>query len=162
MRRNWMIGALVLMVTALAAGDVLAKGRGRGGPGRGQGALGGTGPGAGLDLTAEQQQRLAKLRAEHSAQMAETRAALQVKRTELRALWLADSPDRQAILAKQAEMEPLRAKLRQARVDHRLVVHTLLTPEQRVRWADRPGRGRGMGPGCGQGGRGRGLGSGGW
>jgi Spy/CpxP family protein refolding chaperone len=137
------------------------------GPGMGQGmghGPGMRGPGVdrleALGLDASQQKQVEELRAEHQKSVEPARAKLQTLRTELRALWQAERPERNTILAKQDEMEKQRAQLREARVDLRLAIQKLLTPEQRKQAAsllqDRPGRGafgrgrhgRGGHPGC--------------
>jgi Spy/CpxP family protein refolding chaperone len=116
------------------------------------------GPGffAYLGLTAEQQQQVAALRSAMLEQTSDTRAQLEAKRSEMRALWTVDSPDRDAIVAKHAEMSELREALRIAHVDFKLAVYGLLTAEQRSKLAALPG------PGCGWGcrGHGRGMGAG--
>ncbi len=153
------------LASLLVAGAAWAGGPGGGpcgrgmGPGMGQGG----GPGAGmglymverLGLDEAQQKQVEALRAEHLARVEPVRAKLDGLRAELQALWQAERPDRGAILAKQDEMEKQRVQLREARVDLRLAVQKLLTPEQRARAAelkkDRPGRGkhgRGGHPGC--------------
>ena len=77
---------------------------------------------------------------------------MQSLRQELHALWQAETPDREAILAKMEEMDAMRDSLRDARrqqrVDVRLSVLQVLTPEQREKWvelrqemrSERPGR----------------------
>lgn len=156
---------IVAIVLTMAGADALARGgrRGRmraGGPGMGPGAV------AALNLTADQRQQLVKLRAEHQAQVAPLRAELGVKRAELQVLWVADELDAAAVRDKSAEIEKLRSRLHDSRVQHRLAVAAILTPEQRQQMARVRGhgpRGRG-GPGmmmCNRrGGRGKGAGFG--
>jgi Spy/CpxP family protein refolding chaperone len=162
------------LVVLMAAGAAWAGGPGRGlgpcgqgkGPGMGPGNVSG-GPGAGLGLRGlerlgldeVQQKQIEALRAEHLARVEPVRVKLDGLRAELQALWQAERPDRGALLAKQADMEIQRQALREARVDLRLEVLRLLTPEQRARAAefmkDRPGRGK-----SGHGRHGRGTGPG--
>ena len=110
-----------------------------------------------LDLTEEQQGAVKALRLEMREEMTDVRAALKDKRAELGALWKAEAPDRSAILAKMAELGDLRQAMRTRKVDFRLAVHALLSPEQRVRAAELfahhgpGGRGRGHGKGHGKG-----------
>ncbi len=52
-----------------------------------------------VTLTAEQQQKIAKLRAEKITKMATPQAKLTVLRSELRAIWLSDAPVRKKIAA---------------------------------------------------------------
>jgi Spy/CpxP family protein refolding chaperone len=89
--------------------------------------------------------------------LVDVKAQLREKKDQLRELWLQDSPSEKSILAKHKEMEPLRAKIRERQIKHRLEVHKLLTPEQRTKLrelADERGKGRGMGRGKGRGGPG--------
>ncbi|HOX43531.1 MAG TPA: Spy/CpxP family protein refolding chaperone [Myxococcota bacterium] len=150
------LGLALLLVTGAAwaggPGDGGCRcGMGMGhGPGMGQGR----GPGAGLGLRMQerlgldeaQQKQVEALRADHQKAVEPARAKLDALRAEMQALWQAERPDRGAILAKQDEMEKQRALLREARVDLRLSIQKLLTPEQRAKAAelqkDRPGRGK--------------------
>ncbi|MGI5862047.1 MAG: Spy/CpxP family protein refolding chaperone [Myxococcales bacterium] len=129
-----------------------AKGHGKGHWGRGL---------ASLDLQPEQRERIKAMRAEMAERAAPVREMVKAKKAELRTLWMADAPDRNAILAKQEEILRLRRELRVARVDHRLALLQVLTPEQRAelikRMEDGPKQrrhgkhGRGFGPGDGAG-----------
>jgi Spy/CpxP family protein refolding chaperone len=94
-----------------------------------------------LGLSADQQKQVTALRSKHEADVAPLRAQIEEKRAELQALWSALSPDRRAIHAKQAEMEPLREKIQAAHVDFQLAVQKVLTPEQRERWTSMRGPG---------------------
>jgi len=167
-RYEMMLGALALVgaLVLVTAGDASARGRGpgrRGGKGIGQGH----GMFQALNLTAEQQRQMIRLRAAMQEDMIEVRDKLRQRRAEMRALWAADEPDEAAILAKQDEMEPLRRQLRVRGVKFRLAVRELLTPEQKARLQQLisngglgfgRGYGRGYGPGDGYGpGYGRGV-----
>ncbi len=75
------------------------------------------------------------------------------KRDALRTLWLAPTPDRDAILEAQKEMRILRDTLQDKMTAYRLEALNVLTPEQREKLQSaKPGRGfgpgRGMGPGA--------------
>ncbi len=158
------LAGAVLFMSAAA----LAFGPGHGGPGAGgscpgMGSGGGMGRGAGmgpgfgwhaqaLGLNTEQQKQVTALESKLEADVAPLRAQIATKRTELQALWNAPAPDRKAILAKQAEMEPLREKIRTAQIDFHLSVQKVLTPEQREAWTKMRGAGPwggGRGPGGG-------------
>lgn len=177
MKRYLLIGGLVVMVGLLVSADVYARGKGR------CGCMGSRGPGVGpaaaanLDLDENQQKKLSELREEHARSIATIRDELDARRAELQELWSAERPDRGAILAKHAEMDLLRRKLREARVDHRLAVQDILTSDQRARLLKLLGQGPaggcpgmghcpcgmdchgcGMGPGAGCGKRLRGVG----
>jgi Spy/CpxP family protein refolding chaperone len=115
----------------------------------------GAGPGwraQALGLSADQQKQVSALQSRFDADVAPVHAQMAAKRSELQALWSAPAPDRRAILAKQAEMEPLREKIRTAQVDFQLAVQKVLTPEQREAWTNMRGPGHcrgGQGPGGG-------------
>ena len=147
----------ILAAGLLMAGTALARGPGRGlgGPpheGWGMGPCGGGfGPRMAtmLDLTEAQRGQIDKLRQTMEQQTAEARVALFGNRDELHALWTQDDPQRDEILAKQAEMDVYRQALREAMVDFRLAMHAVLTTEQRakVKAMGPMGRGRRGPPG---------------
>jgi len=115
------------------------------------------------NLTAQQQQQIQALRVATFDQVAPLRRDLMVKRGELRSLWAAPKPDRDAILKKQAEMDEIRQKIRKAHTEERLAMTKILTPEQRAAMPPGgPGLGRGgrQGGMCGGLGGGRGMGRG--
>lgn len=126
------------------------------------------GPGkhfAALDLSPQQKQQIDQSRNVAMKQAEPLRAQMDQKMNELRNLWRADRLDRGTIVHKQAELDAIRDKQRNIWTDFRLQVHAVLTPEQRIKWADhvsgRPGfgdrhgrgwmhdghKGRGFGPG---------------
>ena len=148
----------VAVAVLLASSSVFAFGPGHDGPGPEGGCMhGGMGRGPGwraqsLNLSAEQQKQVAALESKRDADMAPVRAQMDQKRSELQARWSAPSPDRGAIVAKQAEMEPLREKMRSAQIDFRLAFQKLLTPAQREQWSSGPQCARGGGSGAGGGG----------
>lgn len=152
MNRHLMLTGTLALAAALTAIPAFAGG------GRGHRR----GPGFGLkllekvDATAEQRAQIEALKDEMRQELAPVREAMQAKREEMRALWSAETPDRDAILAKHAEMDEVRSALRARRVEFRLAVQQILTPEQRARLAElrperghRGGRGFGKGPGHG-------------
>jgi Spy/CpxP family protein refolding chaperone len=171
MRRTLSTAILTVAAFTLVSTTAFAQGWGKG-RGRGCGMGMGCGKGRGMmmagpPLTATQLQQVQALRAAVFEETAETQQALDEKRAEMRALWLAETPDRDAIRSKHAEMDELRQALRTAHVDFKLAVHALLTPEQRSQitagWCGGWCRGPGMGRGCGRGnGWGNGPGTGWW
>jgi Spy/CpxP family protein refolding chaperone len=170
MKRSMTMATVVTAVLTLTSSLVLAQPRwGGGGPGRGQGkgpghrGMMGQQMGQMLELTDSQRQQVWVLRDQMRKSTADTRSALQAKHEEMRVLWLQDVPNRAAILAKHAEIDALRATMREAHIDFRLAVHALLTPEQRAKLAELPPPGKhgGHGPGGGMGGPGGGFGPGG-
>jgi Spy/CpxP family protein refolding chaperone len=109
-----------------------------------------------LGLTPEQQQRVDKLQLNLLEKIAPAKAQIAIKRAELRLLWTAPEPDKKAILGKQLEMDSLRQKIREARVDFRLEVLKVLKPEQKTNFLMHTehgmmGMGKGMGMGMGMG-----------
>jgi Spy/CpxP family protein refolding chaperone len=138
----------------VALGVAVAHAQGMGPWHKHEGGPGPGGPGmfAMLELNADQVHQVAELRAAMLTKTATTAAELRVKEAELGVLWTAAQPDRKAILAKGNEIDGLRAKLREARVDFAIAVLKILTAEQRARVpAALLGHGFGGGPGMGMG-----------
>jgi Spy/CpxP family protein refolding chaperone len=165
-----------LMVIALLAtvGVAMAQGWGRGmgyGPGYGPGPNApcygpGYGPGYGpkgswgpaLNLTAEQNQKIQAMRESFFKETLPLRNEMQTKQLELRTLWAQTNPDQDKILAKQKEINALRAQLQEKGTRHRLEMRKVLTPEQQAQIG---AFGPGFGPGYGmRGGFGPGRGMG--
>jgi Spy/CpxP family protein refolding chaperone len=156
----------ILVVTLLATGGVaMAQGWGRGmgfGPGPGAGYGPGYGPGGGwgpgLNLTAEQNQKMQAMRESFFKETLTMRNEMQTKQLELRTLWAQTNPDQEKILAKQKEINALRAQLQEKTTKHRLDMRKVLTPEQQAQLG---AYGPGFGPGYGmRGGFGPGRGMG--
>lgn len=160
-----MIVAVVMVALLAAAGVAMAQGWGRGGgygPGGGAGPCGagpcgpgygpGYGPGAGfgpgLNLTPEQSQKMQAMRENFFKESLPLRNELQVKQLELRTLWAQANPDQEKILAKQKEVNALRAQLQEKATQHRLEMRKVLTPEQQAQMG---AYGPGFGPGSGRG-----------
>jgi len=168
-----MIVAVLAIALLATAGLTMAQGWGRGpGYGPGPGASGpGYGPGggwgAGLNLTAEQNQKMQALRESFLKETLPMRNEMQIKQLELRTLWSQTNPDEGKILAKQKEINALRAQLQEKGTKNRLEMRKILTPEQQAQLgAYGPGFGMGhgmrggmMGGGFGPG-RGMGYGAG--
>ncbi len=104
------------------------------------------------DLTPDQLDKMDALRTAQAKAMGSMRTDLQVKAIELRALWRADEPNANKILAKVKEIGDLRQKMEIARVNQQLEVWKLLTPDQR-----KAVKKTGMGCGMLGGGMGRGM-----
>lgn len=160
MKKTLKLSGLMALSLGLVLAATQADARGR----RGHGGPGGKGMHRGmmrmLDLSAEQRTEMERLRLEMQQDTLELRAQLRQKHEELRALWTVDDPSKKAILAKHREIEPLQKKLRNRRIDFRLAVHNLLTPEQRAKMAEMAKRGPrgGMGGPGGPGMMGGGMG----
>jgi Spy/CpxP family protein refolding chaperone len=157
----------VMMVSLLAtAGLAMAQGWGRGagmGYGPDYGPRGAWGPG--LNLTAEQNQKIQAMKESFFKETLPLRNEMQTKRLELKTLWVQTNPDQEKILAKQKEINALRAQLQEKSTKNRLEMRKVLTPEQQAQLgAYGPGFGPGFGPGPGMKGGfgpGRGMGYGG-
>jgi Spy/CpxP family protein refolding chaperone len=81
-----------------------------------------------LELSADQQKQVEKLKEGMMAKMLPIKAQIGVKVAEMKVLWLKDTPDKKAILAKYGEIETLRQVIREGRVDFKLAIHKMLTP----------------------------------
>ena len=171
--RTKLIVAVILVTLAVTASIVIAQGPrfgnrpgpppGVGGPGAPYCGLGlgiGFGPRviAELGLTQDQIQQLKQLKDAFLAQTQATREQLQAMCKEMGQLWAAENPDPNAIKALAAEMDVLRAELRDAAIDHKIAGLNVLTAEQRAKVREKIGKhGCGMGPGSR---RGMGMGPG--
>jgi Spy/CpxP family protein refolding chaperone len=164
---------VVLAVTVLVtAGVAMAQGWGRG-PGYGPGPGAGYGPGQGmeygprgswganLNLTPEQTQKMQAMREGFFKETLPLRNEMQIKKLELSTLWAQTNPDQEKIMAKQKEINALRAQMQEKGTKNRLEMRKILTPEQQAQvTAFGPGFGRGHGMKGGFGpGRGMGPGS---
>ena len=139
------VTVLIVLGLLLGGGEALAQQSPEGagpGPGYRHGPRARIGHGGGgemgwmraikaLDLSMEQVQGIARVRADMIVKTAPLQAQLQVKELELRNLWLAATPDRRAIVAKHNEIDALRRQVRDARIDFRLGVYQVLTTAQR-------------------------------
>jgi len=115
-----------------------------------------------LNLTAEQAGQLRNLREAHLKDIQPLQNKLYSKRSELRLLWLQQSPDQGKITAADREIRALRDQIQDKMTSHRLATFKILTPEQQTKLqASGAGRGYGSGKGMrGQGGMGMGPGMG--
>lgn len=99
-----------------------------------------------LDLTESQQSQFQKLRLEHEKKMLQGRNKVQEARLDLKALYLAEKPDRSAIEKTLKSISDLQHQQKMAMVDHWFMVHSMLTPEQQKIWKNHAGM---MGQGFG-------------
>ena len=132
--------ATVLLVGMTASARAQGRGPMRGNPDAAQ-----------LKLSPEQKQKIEAFRVAAMKQAEPLRKEMQAKAAEMKQLWLADKPDKNAIERKQTEMEGIHHKLRGIWTDFHLQLHAVLTPEQRAKWAEHLGGGPGMGGGRGMG-----------
>jgi len=165
--RSKVIATLLVAALALVTGAVTAQ-RGRGGPGLGMGRRAAGGPcglGLGLGLgsaavselglTSSQTAQIQKITDQFTADTQQLRTQLQTRLSELAHLWTAEKPNESAIRSKIAEVDRLRARIRDAMVDRTFAVMRVLTAQQKSKLRElvksRPGFGVGMGCGLGLG-----------
>jgi Spy/CpxP family protein refolding chaperone len=99
------------------------------------------------NLTDDQRMQIQSLQIKHLKEVMPLETDMRIKRLELAMLWRAEKLDAKQIVAKVKEINELRNKLELARVNHRIEIYNLLTPEQRK--AFRPGMGQGRMRGMG-------------
>ena len=162
MKRIMTVGAVILVVTALAM-PAFARGPGWGG---GPGGRGGQGYGPGTNcpnygagdqnLTEEQKTQLSNLQKKFFDSTAQLRNQLWAKRGELQTLMSSPSVDVDKARALQKELSDLQAKMAQERLSFQ-IEERKINPDARFRGM---GRGQGMGGQGMMGGRGQGMGYG--
>jgi Spy/CpxP family protein refolding chaperone len=86
-----------------------------------------------LKLTQEQTAKLQKISDMFLAETQSHRSVLQSKLTELATLWTAESPNEALIRAKVAEVDSVRAKIRNAMIDRTFSVMNVLTADQKAK-----------------------------
>ena len=183
MRTRVIVGLVIVALAVTASVMLNAAPRGRMGAGAGPG-VGAPGPGGpwcpmggpmlgrlakALNLTDAQIADLKKLHQEFLDATKATREEIQAKAKDMLNLWAVDQPDPAAIKALAAEIDALRAQIRDAGIDHMISALSVLTPEQREKlrtmvkdWGPKCGMGCGFGFGPGMGcGMGMGPGPGG-
>jgi Spy/CpxP family protein refolding chaperone len=129
MKKNILIGMVLVLALALVASAVMAWG-----PGYGRGQV--YGPRNGIppvsNLTTEQTSRIQEIQQAKFQKIAPLQEQLFAKRTELRNLWATQNPDQPKIAALQKEMLDIRAQLQEKSNNARLEVRQVLTPEQQA------------------------------
>jgi protein CpxP len=118
-----------------------------------------------LDLTVEQEDEISDLRYEHQLQATELRSKLIQNRLKLQKLFDEDNVDESAVMNIVEENNSIRNQLSKNRMEMRLKINSILTPEQKEELKDKAcfgmGIGRNFGDGYGKGfGRGYGQGFG--
>ncbi len=83
-------------------------------------------------LTEAQLSQIERLHLAMKKEMSVLRAELGVKKAEMKALTLRDTPDTQAIDRKTDEIMGIRKEIMRKRISHVIEVRKVLTPEQRV------------------------------
>jgi len=168
-RRNVFVslGVAALAAMVLVPMAALSHGPGPGGPdgeGRGRGFDRGARMAEKLGLDDAQKKKVEAIFEEHRDEASSLREQVEAKREQVKQLWLAKAPNRQAILAVEAEVNALHGQLAAERVDFMFKVKGVLTAEQFGKFVElqaKHGKGfRGM---HGKRGEGRGQrGEGGW
>lgn len=134
-------------------GQIRRRGR-RGGQGEGNGRRGQRFAQR-LNLDEAQRSQAQALRQEMHQSTAQLREQMHQLRDQMRELRRSGQGDSQAMSALRTQAEPVETALREARVDFRLALHQILTPEQRAQLAEMGPRGpRGHRGHHGRGGRG--------
>lgn len=110
-----------------------------------------------LNLTEEQQNTIDDFRYEHQMQAVELHSKLEQNRLMLEKLFDEDNVDESAVMNIVDENNDIHNQLAKSRMEMRVKINSLLTPEQKEELKDRPGVGMGFGKGVRQG---RGFGSG--
>jgi Spy/CpxP family protein refolding chaperone len=88
----------------------------------------------GLDLTAEQQAKLADIQERQARQAIGIGADLRLAAMDLQKLVRAEAPDREKINAQIDKMAQLRVQMQKSRIATLLEVRSLLTPDQLKKW----------------------------
>jgi zinc resistance-associated protein len=97
----------------------------------------------GMNLTPEQAAKLFDVKEKFHSDTADLRKQLWVKRAEMAALWKAENPDQNAILAKVKELNALRGQLQEKMVAMRLEIRKIVPkPPMKTSMAE----GCGLGP----------------
>lgn len=84
-----------------------------------------------LDLTSEQREAIENAHREAEKKVIPLKADIELKRIDLESMLRADEPNRNKIMGLMKEISDLELKIKQTKVDVRLKVHSILTPEQR-------------------------------
>jgi Spy/CpxP family protein refolding chaperone len=98
----------------------------------------------GLNLTDEQESKIADLRLAFQKEILPYRTELQGKRAELRLLETEANPNLNRIDQTIEQAEKIRTKIQKARARHQLEIRKILTPEQQKLWDSRTLQGRGQ------------------
>jgi Spy/CpxP family protein refolding chaperone len=127
------VGVLVLLafpILAMAQGWELGRH-----PGMGYGPSGMEGWASRLNLSPEQIQKIEALHGKFLEETLPIADALALDRVELRTLWLQANPEEGKILAKEKEMNGLKAQIQEKETKYLLEARKVLTPEQQLKAA---------------------------
>jgi len=84
-----------------------------------------------LDLSAEQRDGMKAIKTETQKKIVPMKAEIELKQIDLRNAMDVDNPNRNRIMQLTKEISDLQLKIKQAKIDQKLKVHAMLTPEQR-------------------------------
>jgi len=145
MKKTTIIALTLALAITMGTPAAMAGGPGYGW-GRGYGLGYAYGTAAIPNMTPEQYTKIQALQKTHLDQMAPLQQELLRKRSELRSLWLTQTPDQAKITALQKEILNLQSQLQEKGTNFNLEVRKVLTPEQQAQMASfGPGMGWGKG-----------------
>lgn len=84
-----------------------------------------------LDLTQEQRDKIEASALDVRKKIIPIRAEIELRQLDLRTAMDSDKPDEQKILTLSREIHDLEFKIKELRIKERLLVHSILTPQQR-------------------------------
>lgn len=144
-RQCWYVATAMLLVV-MGVNAILAQPRERT-PGAGERER----LSAALNLSEDQKAQIHKIMLDTRKKNIDTEAKLELAHLELQELLRADNPDQKKIDAQITEVSKLRETMLRARIDTRLAIQKVLTPEQRKKTQGFWPFGRGFGEGHGGG-----------
>ncbi len=84
-----------------------------------------------LDLTEEQRNEIKAARTNAEKKIIPLRAEIELKQLDLRHEMEMDNPNRNKIMGLTKDISDLKLKIKQTKIDQKLKIHSILTPEQR-------------------------------
>jgi Spy/CpxP family protein refolding chaperone len=99
-----------------------------------------------LDLTLEQQKKIDDIKLQTKKTTIPIKGDIELKRLDIASEMTKDTPSRDKLMKITKEINDLQLKIKQAKLDEHLKIHSLLTPEQRQRMR-MPTSGKSMGMG---------------
>ena len=91
-----------------------------------------------LELTNEQREKIENSKYELEKKTIQLRADIQLKHLDLQKEMKAENPDRNKLMKLTKDISDIELKTKQLMLDHKLKVHSLLTPEQRKQMKHQP------------------------
>ena len=93
-----------------------------------------------LNLTAEQSKEIDQLHEDMRADAEPIRTQLRALKEKMHALWSDENPNEKAIISLEHQMSALELKLSELRIQMRLDMMEILTPEQRAKLKEMKGK----------------------